>query len=484
MTTTLQTATLASRLDMLKDLGGFDPKVIADFADYLLTAPDEDLFRVSPHYYAHRRDLTIKQATDLFLYATHVGILEFSWGVLCPSCFAFITSPNGLRAIQNQSYCNHCMIGFEVSVDDNIEVAFTISPSLRRIRFHDMELLDFQRDWLLWFYTHSLYHAPDIRQIALRLMVVSEKLTRDQVVTVEVNLIDGANYFVTTPDIHAFANLGTAPDAPTALTFDLFDGRIVPEAALARPGKVKLTFRNRVGKETVFGVIFDPRRGIPDLAPEEDARLKEHFSQPLEYLTGKQVAVTQVFRDLFRSESIPSDLGLAFKSVTFLFSDLKGSTALYQRVGDIRAYEIVRKHFVLLREIISEFGGAVVKTMGDAVMATFADPLAALQAAILINREIGGISDDDDALIIKLGIHVGPCIAVESNDRLDYFGQSVNIAARVQNIANADELVITDAVFGAPGAPELIAASHLNISSDVVVLRGIDGETLVYRLAS
>lgn len=483
MSTALQNATLSAHLEALQELGDFDAKIINDFGRYLLTAPDEDLFRVSPYYYAHQYEISKREATDLFLYATHVGIMEFKWGVLCPSCYAFITSPGGLRTIQNQDSCNHCMITFDVSVDDNIEVAFTVAPSTRSIRFHDMDTLDFERDWLLWFYTHSMYHAPDIRAIGRKLMLTSDKIGSGKARTIEVTLTEGANYFVTTPDVHAFANLGTHPDAPSEVTFDLLDGRIVPEGAFVKPGKVTVTFRNRVGKETVYGVIFDPRRGIPNLTPDEETRLKAHFAQPLEFLTGKEVATTQVFRDLFRTESIPSDLGLAFKSVTFLFTDLKGSTALYQRVGDVRAYEIVRKHFVLLKDIIAEFGGAVVKTMGDAVMASFSEPLTALQAAAVITQQINQIGDEYENLIIKIGIHMGPCIAVESNDRLDYFGQTVNIAARVQAIAEAGELVITDPVFTYPGVEDVIRASNFSAATDRVLLRGIDGETLVYRLA-
>ncbi|MBK8033728.1 MAG: hypothetical protein IPK17_30370 [Chloroflexi bacterium] len=100
-----------------------------------------------------------------------------------------------------------------------------------------MELLDFQRDWLLWFYTHSMYHAPEIRQIAVKLMVTSDKIGVDARRTVEVDLVDGANYFVTTPDIHAFANLGTDPNAASDITFDLFDGRIVPRRRVCQTGQ-------------------------------------------------------------------------------------------------------------------------------------------------------------------------------------------------------------------------------------------------------
>jgi class 3 adenylate cyclase len=176
-------------------------------------------------------------------------------------------------------------------------------------------------------------------------------------------------------------------------------------------------------------------------------------------------------------------LGVAFKSVTFLFSDLKGSTSLYNRVGDIRAYQMVRQHFALLRDVIAEFGGAVVKTMGDAVMASFAEPLPALEAALVINREIAALSQDEE-LLLRIGIHSGPCIAVESNDSLDYFGQTVNISARVESVAGAGEIVITDEVLNAPGARDAINALSMTITHDRAVLRGIEGETPFYRIAA
>ncbi|NDJ59507.1 MAG: adenylate/guanylate cyclase domain-containing protein, partial [Chloroflexi bacterium] len=179
----------------------------------------------------------------------------------------------------------------------------------------------------------------------------------------------------------------------------------------------------------------------------------------------------------------PSELGLAFKSVTLLFSDLKGSTALYERVGDIRAYEIVRAHFKLLRDIVADSGGAVVKTMGDAVMASFADPAPALAAALQMNREICQVGAEED-LVLKIGLHAGPCIAVDSNERLDYFGQTVNIAARVQGLADGSEIVITQPIYDAPGARELIAASHVIVSADDAVLRGMDRPTTFYRLCA
>ena len=128
--------------------------------------------------------------------------------------------------------------------------------------------------------------------------------------------------------------------------------------------------------------------------------------------------------------SLPAEGGLEFKGSTLLFTDLKGSTVLYERLGDLRAYELVRQHFAVLRSIAAAAGGSIVKTIGDAVMASFADPLAAMHAVTRMHQAIEQLGEGE--LHLKIGVHSGSCIAVELNDRLDYFGRTVNIAARVQ----------------------------------------------------
>src|SRR3546814_18039453 len=85
------------------------------------------------------------------------------------------------------------------------------------------------------------------------------------------------------------------------------------------------------------------------------------------------------YTTLFRSGD---DVGIA--QVTLMFTDLKGSTALYERIGDARAYRLVREHFAFLGEIVREQEGAIVKTVGDAVMAAFPDPAAAVRAALAV----------------------------------------------------------------------------------------------------
>ena len=177
------------------------------------------------------------------------------------------------------------------------------------------------------------------------------------------------------------------------------------------------------------------------------------------YLTGKHLLTSQTFRSLFRSEVVGGAQGLAIRDIAILFTDIRGSTALYQRIGDLNAYELVQQHFDWLREATVRHGGAVVKTIGDAVMAAYPDAAHAVAAALEMRAaaERYNQGQPDRPVALKIGIHHGTAIAVTLNDELDYFGQTVNIAARVQAMADAQEICLTDEVIAYPGVRDLLA---------------------------
>src|SRR6185437_7498089 len=105
------------------------------------------------------------------------------------------------------------------------------------------------------------------------------------------------------------------------------------------------------------------------------------------YVSGGMLLTRQTFRKLFRSEHVDEEEGLGIRQVTFLFTDLKGSTALYERLGDLNAYGLVRQHFAFLEAVAHRHAGAIVKTIGDAVMAAFSRPVHAVEAALDILHE-------------------------------------------------------------------------------------------------
>jgi class 3 adenylate cyclase len=174
--------------------------------------------------------------------------------------------------------------------------------------------------------------------------------------------------------------------------------------------------------------------------------------------------------------------GLRVARLAFVFTDLEGSTAMYDQLGDMRAFDLVRMHFGFLRESVVRHSG--VKTIGDAVMATFVNPADAVRPALDMLATIERFNEAESAEMVRLkvGIHWGACLAVTLNDRLDYFGQTVNLAARVQALAHANEIVISDDLAGQPDVAEIVAGLHA--AAAIVQVRGIESDLRVHRLTS
>jgi class 3 adenylate cyclase len=204
---------------------------------------------------------------------------------------------------------------------------------------------------------------------------------------------------------------------------------------------------------------------------------------PVEFepvLSAKRLLSTQTFRDLFRSERVAIDESLRLRDLTFLFTDLQGSTAMYDRIGDATAYNLVRLHFDALDSAVRENGGAIVKTIGDAVMATFPEPARAVAAALSMLERLDAYNRSaSTALGLRVGLHRGAAIAVTLNDQVDYFGQSVNIAARVEGLANAGEVTLSEDVIRDPDVVAALGGRQLERVTGL--MKGVSQEIAVYR---
>ena len=157
---------------------------------------------------------------------------------------------------------------------------------------------------------------------------------------------------------------------------------------------------------------------------------------------------------------------------------------MYERIGDLNAFSLVQRHFERLLDVTVRNNGAIIKTIGDAIMASFLQPADAVKAALAMRNEIAAFNAEqaDRALILKIGIHTGPAIAVTLNDRLDYFGQNVNIAARIQGIAEAGEICLSEDVHGDEEAAALLAT--MPVQSSKSKLRGMLEDFRVFRIGS
>jgi len=407
-----------------------------------------------------------------------------------------VESLRNMHKLHSAFVCNQCAFEANVSLDDYIQVSFTISRSVREISFHHPESLSAED--LLYKYnlcrgTRSWIDGmkqEDALRAATKLVTYLEPGEKR---SIEFSIEPGAVLITRLSEntVTGFLVSAEKTSEPQTISAQFVDGslkvlnREVTPAGRADFGYAGMTF-NQLGSILTGSLIVElenclERRVCFWLAflPGEPPRKGVSFDP---YLSGKRLLTTQTFRNLFRSETVADNEGIGVKDITFLFTDLKGSTALYDQIGDPKAYYLVRQHFDTLGNIINHYEGATVKTIGDAVMATFMTPLDAVRASLEMLHDIGIFNNSiSDKLVLKIGIHTGHSIVVSLNDRIDYFGQTVNIAARVQALADADQIYISEDVYNFPGVREAVA--HCDIASEQAMVKGVSEKLQVYRIS-
>jgi class 3 adenylate cyclase len=353
-------------------------------------------------------------------------------------------------------------------------VTFTVSPRVRKIAAHDPDTLSFS-DYLQQIFWGSGIDLPaNVGELLDEIALEAIELPPGEKALISLQL-PAAFIIVFDPVTHAtqFIDVKGEPTRERQNLSLIFNKvRATTETIALRPGPLRLSFENRGN-----------RRVLPGVWVAGDT-LHELLGRRKPFLTAKRLLTNQVFRDLYQADTIDINQRLKITSLTFLFTDLKGSTALYDRVGDLVAFDLVRAHFGVLHEIVAAEAGAVVKTIGDAVMATFPTPDRAVAAALRMRDAMQSLNVErrSEDLLLKIGIHEGPCLAVVLNDRQDYFGQTVNIASRVQNLAVSRSIFATGSVVGDARAAALLETSGLTPVSRRGALRGITEEMAIYEI--
>ena len=230
-----------------------------------------------------------------------------------------------------------------------------------------------------------------------------------------------------------------------------------------QPGPARISFENKAARRTMPGIWL------------HSAEMDKLTSPHLPFLTATRLLSNQAFRDLYRSGTFDPEQRFKITSLTILFTDLRGSTALYERIGDLAAFDLVRSHFGALLEAVSAEGGAVVKTIGDAVMATFPTPDRALRAAMRMREAMRAINQarGGEDLALNIGLHSGPCLAVMLDDRQDYFGQTVNIASRVNELADPTAILATKPIIESSEVARVLSEASYRTTPRSSQLRGL-----------
>ncbi len=408
-------------------------------ADHLTGAPESFLHRIRPLALARSWRAEERETLDLCLAAHHLGLLSLRWEILCPRCRNGKDGVANLSELPDKVHCTTCNIDYDRDFSHNVELVFQPEPWLRPLRAGVTCLMGAASVPHIKVQRHvppggELSVDPPLRAGSYRLRTAQ---AGDQT---EIEW-DGTGGF---PSVCAQGETVTAgPPSP--------DGTIVLPNATERA----LTFV------------------IEELAWRRDA------------LTGDRAIANPAFRRYCPDQLLRPGDDVRIAAITLVFTDLKGSTSLYQAIGDSAAYKLVRDHFDYLGEIVAAHRGVLVKTMGDAVMAAFAGPVDALEAALAAQSGIADFNAgrSDGGIILKLGLHQGHCIAVTSGPVLDYFGSTVNLAARLQGESRGGDIVLSAAVMAATGVREWIASRDgLAATEEAAQLRGFAERMQFWRL--
>ena len=419
-------ARLAERTAQI-EASGHGHGLAARLAELIRRGQEVDLSQIRPLKLARLWGVPELHAIELCLEATRAGLLELRWDLLCPRCRIAKQVVGSLDEVPSGAHCGTCNIDYDRDFSKSVELSFRPAPAVRPIAVGEYCLF-------------GPMSTPHIR--------------------VHVTLEPGTTRRVAAklaPGPYRLRSLEPGPECDIA-----YDGGGFPEVI--------------AGAES-FAAGDPAPAGEIHLRNESTRRLTfvvEERAWVAEALTADRATSLQAFRDLFSDQVLRPGDEVAVRRMALLFTDLKDSTALYDAVGDASAYHLVRAHFAYLGAIVRAHEGAVVKTIGDAILAAFMDPAQALAAAIEMQRQVAGFNAEQAGagIVLKVGLHEGPVIAVTLNDRLDYFGATVNLAARLQNESRGGDLVLSRAMTADPAVAELLAGH--DASEEQARLKGFD----------
>ncbi|HJY18982.1 MAG TPA: adenylate/guanylate cyclase domain-containing protein, partial [Xanthobacteraceae bacterium] len=332
-------------------------------------AADRELCRINTLTFAADNGLDEERSLAAFLHASRLGLFELSWNVLCPGCGGVLDVGSTLKTIDHEEYaCGLCAAGYKATLDEMVEVTFTVSPRVRRIAGHDPDSLPEVEYYRQIFWSSGVDLPESLDKSLADFTIDSIELPPGGRAVLSVQL-PGDFVIAFDPVTHSaqFIDVKGEPTSERQTLSLVFNNVKAPTGTVEmRPGPLRLALENRTD-----------RRVLPGLWVAGE-KLHDLLGKRKPFVTAKRLLTNQTFRDIYRTDTLDVDQKLKITSLTFLFTDLKGSTALYERVGDLVAYDLVRQHFRVLYDIVAAETGAVVKTIGDAVMATFVTPDRAL----------------------------------------------------------------------------------------------------------
>ncbi|MBK9973449.1 MAG: adenylate/guanylate cyclase domain-containing protein [Planctomycetes bacterium] len=385
-----------------------DSPLVDRIGSAVVRYPDEELRRMQPKAFAGRWKTPRDDTLNAFLACTRAGLLKMRWDVICPHCRGDKMNLGSLSDVREKAFCPSCNINFDIDLDRSLEAVFTPHPQVREVPG-----------------LHYCLGGPGTTPH----IVYQKLLAPGEEHAFHIRLAPGRYRmrFTGCDDYRWFDLEEARNEAPAPAEFNITDtgvegGDIKAAAGQPLPVKVRNSAKRRV------------------------VAVMESVEWARDALSAGELVADQRFRDLFSNEVLAPGIKLAVESTTILFTDLVGSTAMYNDLGDARAFSLVNTHFEVLHALVEKHQGAIVKTIGDAIMAVFTKPENALRAAHELHQQVDKYVREkghERGCELKIGLHEGPCIAVTLNEKLDYFGTTVNLAARVQHMSQGGDIMVT-----------------------------------------
>jgi class 3 adenylate cyclase len=468
----------------LQALRAFEKWPLAEierFGGALRSGRDWDLFRINPLSFAERHSFEPRMAVDLFVHGVKIGLFDLVWSCVCVFCGAVEYTFDTIDRIPRKSFhCTRCDADIWSWLDERIEVSFSLHASVAHLAIDPFfDIASYER----YHTSPSVVHVPETAAYLAWAQRGHVLLPADGRGETDVLLPPGGSLRLFSYDRHAQVLL-TADQAhmPYAreLDVDVLPAGFSPAVLRAPAGTVRVRLENRAPQPTGVVVLDGDASLFQHNVETNRAAIRPFFS-------GQMLLCTESFRTLFRIQTLDEELALNVRHVALLFTDLARSTELYDTAGDAAAYGLVREHFRALHDAVDAHGGAIVKTMGDAIMAAFRSPIDAVRAALHMLGRIEELNrraaPEGWALGLKIGIHAGSAIIVHAEGRLDYFGQTVNIAARVQGLAPPGTICVSGDVHGAPEVTDVLREAGYSGELTTVAVRGLRDKMPVCRLA-
>ncbi len=394
-----KTANNSARIDsIIKQLinEGIDRNITEKLSDYITNAPDDKLYRIKPLVLAREIDAEKHKLLNVMLHSTRKGLLNMTWDTICPHCQGLRERASHLWEVKKNARCEVCQIDFEATGINSIEVTFHPNPEIRKV---------------------NEVHYCSAEPAKKAHILFQRELKPGQQYSLEALFPEGL-YRMRVQGEMNYNTLEISEENSSGTV--LWDRSNFSEHYRIQPG----------------GVIL-----IENLSDRAETYIVEEDKTDMDALRPRDIFAFQDFRDIFSEEALALDLSIDVGVQNIVFVDIVKSTELYSREGNSRAFSMVRNYFSSSRDIAVENNGTIIKTMGDAVLLSFIDPLDAIKAAILFQKKFNGTGPGN--LITRITINRGPCLAVNLNNGIDYFGQTVNITAKLQNYAGGGEIVFT-----------------------------------------